>query len=67
VESIGFAVGTELLLNGVLQGADALTIVGALVLFGAAATALVGALVTMRAGRPALRGGIGRASAAVAS
>ena len=54
-EAILFAVGVETLLNGVLRGAEVLTLVGALILVGSALTACVAAAVTLRAGLPALR------------
>jgi hypothetical protein len=54
-EAILFAVGVEMLLNGVLRGAEVLTLVGALILVGSALTACVAAAVTLRAGLPALR------------
>jgi hypothetical protein len=54
-EAILFAVGVETLLNGVLQGAEVLTLLGALILVGSALTACVAAAVTLRAGLPALR------------
>ena len=54
-EAILFAVGVETLLNGVLRGAEVLTLVGALILVGSALTACVAAAVTLRAGVPALR------------
>jgi hypothetical protein len=55
VEAIVFAVGTELLVNGVLGGSESLALLAGLLLAGAAVTALAGALLTVRAGRPALR------------
>jgi hypothetical protein len=54
-EAILFAVGVEMLLNGVLRGAEVLTLVGALILVGSALTACVAATVTLRASVPALR------------
>jgi hypothetical protein len=54
-EAILFAVGVEMLLNGVLRGAEVLTLVGALILVGSALTACVAAAVTLRASVPALR------------
>jgi hypothetical protein len=54
-EAIVFAVGIELLLNGVLAGSEAVVLLATLLLTGAAATALVGAGVTVNAGRRALR------------
>ncbi len=54
-EAILFAVGTEVLVNGVLQGTETLTLLGALLLVGAALTACVGAAITLRLGVPALR------------
>jgi len=54
-EAILFAVGVETLLNGVLRGAEVLTLLGALILVGSALTACVAATVTLRAGVPALR------------
>jgi hypothetical protein len=53
-EAIVFAVGIELLLNGVLAGSEAIVLLAGLLLVGAAATALVGAGRTVRAGRQAL-------------
>ena len=50
-----FAVGIELLLNGVLAGSDPVVLLACLLLAGAAATALVGAAVTVHVGRRALR------------
>ena len=52
---IVFAVGIELLLNGVLGGSEPVVLLATLLLAGAAATALAGAAVTVHAGRPALR------------
>ena len=54
-EAILFAVGTEVLVNGVLQGTETLTLLGALLLVGAALTACAGAALTLRVGVPALR------------
>jgi len=54
-EAILFAVGVEMLLNGVLRGAEVRTLVGALILVGSALTACVAATVTLRASVPALR------------
>jgi hypothetical protein len=54
-EAIVFAVGIELLLNGVLAGSEAVVLLASLLLTGAAATALVGAGLTVHAGRRALR------------
>jgi hypothetical protein len=50
-----FAVGVETLLNGVLRGAELLTLLGALLLVGSALTACVAAAVTLSAGVPALQ------------
>ena len=55
VEAIVFAVGIELLLNGVLGGSEPVVLLAGLLLAGGAATALAGAAVTVHAGRPALR------------
>ena len=55
VEAIVFAVGIELLLNGVLAGSEPVVLLAGLLLAGAAATALAGAAVTVHAGRRALR------------
>src|SRR4029079_5908856 len=55
VEAIVFAVGIELLLNGVLGGSEPVVLLATLLLAGAAANALAGAAVTVHAGRPALR------------
>ena len=54
-EAILFVVGVETLLNGVLRGAEVLTLLGALILVGSALTACVAAAATLRAGLPALR------------
>jgi hypothetical protein len=54
-EAILFAVGVETLLNGVLRGAETLTLLGALILVGSALTAGAAAALTLRAGLPALR------------
>ncbi|HET6682209.1 MAG TPA: hypothetical protein VFG75_00800 [Gaiella sp.] len=54
-EAILFAVGVETLLNGVLRGAEALTLLAALILVGSALTACAAAVLTLRAGLPALR------------
>ena len=54
-EAILFVVGVETLLNGVLRGAEVLTLLGALILVGSALTACVAAGATLRAGLPALR------------
>ncbi len=54
-EAIVFAVGIELLVNGVLAGSEAVVGLAGLLLVGAAATALVGAGLTVHAGRRALR------------
>jgi hypothetical protein len=56
-EAILFAVGVELLLNGVLRGAEALTLLGGLILVGSALTACAAAAVTLRASLLALRAG----------
>jgi hypothetical protein len=53
-EAIVFAVGIELLLNGVLAGSEPVVLLAGLLLAGAAATALGAAAVTVRAGRRAL-------------
>ena len=50
-----FVVGVETLLNGVLRGAEVLTLLGALILVGSALSACVAAAATLRAGLPALR------------
>ena len=51
VEAIVFAVGIELLVNGVLGGSEPVVLLAGLLLAGAAATALAGAAVTvMRVG-----------------
>ncbi len=54
-EAILFAVGIELLLNGVLAGSEAVVLLAGLLLVGAAATALAGAAITVHVGRRALR------------
>ena len=54
-EAILFVVGVETLLNGVLRGAEVLTLLGALILVGSALSACVAAAATLRAGLPALR------------
>ena len=54
VEAIVFAVGIELLVNGVLGGSESLTLLAGLLLVGAAGAACAGALLTLRAGRQAL-------------
>jgi hypothetical protein len=53
-EAIVFAVGIELLVNGVLAGSEPTVLLAGLLLVGAAATALGAAVLTVRAGRPAL-------------
>jgi hypothetical protein len=53
-EAIVFAVGIELLVNGVLAGSEPTVLRAGLLLVGAAATALGAAVLTVRAGRPAL-------------
>jgi len=55
VESIVFAVGVELLVNGVLGGDEGLTLLAGMLLVGAAAAACAGAALTLRSGRRALR------------
>ncbi len=55
VEAIVFAVGTELLVNGVLGGSETVALLAGLLRAGAAATALVGAALTVHPGRRALR------------
>jgi hypothetical protein len=54
VEAIVFAVGIELLVNGVLGGSESMTLLAGMLLVGAAVAACVGAALTLRAGRPAL-------------
>jgi hypothetical protein len=54
-EAILFAAGAEVLLNGALQGAETLALLGALLLVGAALSACAGAALTLRIGVPALR------------
>jgi hypothetical protein len=54
-EAILFAVGVETLLNGVLRGAETLTLRGALIHVGSALNAGAAAALTLRAGLPALR------------
>jgi hypothetical protein len=54
VEAIVFAVGIELLVNGVLGGSESMTLLAGMLLVAAAAAACVGAAFTLRAGRPAL-------------
>ena len=54
-EAILFAVGVETLLNGVLRGAEVLTLLGSLILVGSALIAGAAAALTLRAGLPALR------------
>ena len=53
-EAIVFAVGIELLLNGVLAGSEPVVLLAGLLLAGAAATALGAATLTVHAGRRAL-------------
>ena len=62
VEAIVFAVGIELLVNGVLGGSESLTLLAGLLLVGAAGAACAGALLTLRAGRQALGAGAAPAS-----
>ena len=54
VEAIVFAVGIEVLVNGVLGGSESMTLLAGMLLVGAAGAACVGAALTLRAGRPAL-------------
>jgi len=54
VEAIVFAVGIELLVNGVLGGSESMTLLAGMLLVGAAGAACVGAALTLRAGRQAL-------------
>jgi hypothetical protein len=54
-EALVFAVGIELLLNGVLAGSEPVVLLAGLLLVGTAATALGAAALTVRAGRRALR------------
>ena len=54
IEAIVFAAGVEMLVNGVLGGSEAVTLLAGMLLVGAAATACLGAALTLRAGRPAL-------------
>jgi hypothetical protein len=54
-EAMVFAVGIEVLLNGVLSGSEPVTLLAAMLLVGAAAVGLAGATMTVLAGRPALR------------
>ena len=53
-EAIVFAVGIELLVNGVLASSEPTVLLAGLLLVGAAATALGAAVLTVCAGRPAL-------------
>jgi hypothetical protein len=55
VEAIVFAVGVEVLVNGVLAGSEAVTVMAGALLVGAAAVACFGSLLTLHAGRPGLR------------
>jgi len=54
-EAILFAVGIELLVNGVLGGSEPVTLLAGMLLVGAALTACTGAALTLRAGRRSLR------------
>ena len=54
-EAIVFAVGIEMLVNGVLGGSEGVTLLAAMLLVGSAATACAGAALTLHAGRRALR------------
>ena len=54
-EAIVFAVGIELLVDGVLGSSEPVVLLACLLLAGAAATAVVGAALTVHAGRRALR------------
>lgn len=55
-EAIVFAVGIELLVNGVLGGSEPVVLLAGMLLVGAAAAACVGAALTVFVGRRALRG-----------
>ena len=55
VEAILFAVGVEVLVNGVLGGSEGVTLLAALLLVGAALAACSGAALTLHAGRRAQR------------
>jgi hypothetical protein len=55
VEAAAFAVGVEVVVDGVLAGSQAAVVAGSVLLVTAAVSACVGALLTLRAGRPALR------------
>lgn len=63
VEALVFAVGLELLLNGVLAGSEPVTLLAGLLLVGAAVAGCVGALATVYAGRAALRSPLAGAAA----
>jgi hypothetical protein len=54
VEAIVFAVGIELLVNGVLGGSESMTLLAGMLLVAAAGAACVGAALTLRAGQRAL-------------
>jgi hypothetical protein len=54
VEAVVFAVGIELLVNGVLGGSETMTLLAGMLLVGAAGTAWFGAALTLHAGRQAL-------------
>lgn len=63
VEALAFAVGIELLVNGVLGGSEPVTLLAGMLLVGAAVTGCVGALMTVYAGRAALRAPLASAAA----
>jgi hypothetical protein len=54
VEAIVFAVGIELLVNGVLARSESMTLLSGMLLVGAAGAACAGAALTLRAAQPAL-------------
>jgi hypothetical protein len=62
VEAIVFAVGIELLVNGVLGGSEVVTLLAGMLLVGSAAAACVGAALTLRGGRRALGLRVARAA-----
>jgi hypothetical protein len=54
VEAVVFAVGIELLVNGVLARSESMTLLSGMLLVGAAGAACAGAALTLRAAQPAL-------------